>query len=46
LRATAIDLIRSLYPLDIGIRLVGVTVSNFETSDAAMPLFTSAPDAG
>ncbi len=45
LRATAIDLIRTLYPLDIGIRLVGVTVSNFETSDAAMPLFTSAPDA-
>ncbi len=42
LRATAIDLIRTLYPLDTGIRLVGVTVSNFETSDAAMPLFSNA----
>lgn len=41
LRATAIDLIRTLYPLDTGIRLVGVTVSNFETSDAAMPLFSA-----
>jgi DNA polymerase-4 len=41
LRATAIDLIRTLYPVQLGIRLVGVTVSNFAASEAdkAMPLF-------
>ncbi|PKP94421.1 MAG: DNA polymerase IV [Alphaproteobacteria bacterium HGW-Alphaproteobacteria-16] len=39
LRATSIDLIRSLYPLKQGVRLVGVTVSNFETAKTGMPLF-------
>lgn len=39
LRATSIELIRSLYPLAQGVRLVGVTVSNFEPATAHMPLF-------
>lgn len=39
LRATSVDLIRTLYPLEQGVRLVGVTVSNFEPGTAHMPLF-------
>ena len=43
LRAASLDLIRSIYPPETGIRLVGVTVSNFEDPadrDAAgLPLF-------
>jgi DNA polymerase-4 len=31
LARTAIDLVRSVYPLRAGVRLIGVTVSNFET---------------
>ena len=42
IRATSIDLIRTLYPLEQGVRLVGVTVSNFEPSKARMPLFGDA----
>jgi DNA polymerase IV len=43
LRSTSVELIRLLYPLDQGIRLVGVTVSNFERpGDEAMPLFDHA----
>lgn len=42
LRATSIDLIRTLYPLKRGVRLVGVTVSNFESARAGMPLFGDA----
>jgi DNA polymerase-4 len=39
LRRTSLDLIGSLYPLTLGIRLVGVTVSNFEReADLALPL--------
>jgi len=46
LRDTSVELIRSLYPLEQGIRLVGVTVSNFEqAADDAMPLFDRAPNA-
>ena len=40
LRATAIELVRTLYPLERGVRLVGVTVSNFEPVDEGMPLFS------
>ncbi|WP_079247242.1 DNA polymerase IV [Sphingomonas turrisvirgatae] len=42
LRATSVELVRSLYPLALGIRLVGVTVSNFVAADerTGMPLFT------
>lgn len=40
LRATAIELIRTLYPLEQGVRLVGVTVSNFEAMSSGMPLFS------
>lgn len=40
LRATAIELVRTLYPLVRGVRLVGVTVSNFEPVDEGMPLFS------
>nr|WP_302054017.1 DNA polymerase IV [Sphingomonas tagetis] len=45
LRQTSLDLVRSLYPLTLGIRLVGVTVSNFATTEgeSAMPLFDSEP---
>ena len=43
LHETAMDLIRSIYPLERGIRLVGVTVSNFEhrrpAEAEALPLF-------
>lgn len=41
LRQTSLDLIRSLYPVTLGIRLVGVTVSNFEADAdrAELPLF-------
>lgn len=41
LRRTSLDLVRSLFPVAIGVRLVGVTVSNFEPRDdeSAMPLF-------
>ncbi len=43
LRAASLDLIRSIYPPETGIRLVGVTVSNFEDRadrDATgLPLF-------
>ncbi len=40
LRSTAIELIRTLYPLEQGVRLVGVTVSNFELMRSDMPLFS------
>ncbi|UUY01305.1 DNA polymerase IV [Sphingomonas sp. J315] len=40
LRSTAIELIRSLYPLEQGVRLVGVTVSKFEPMTWDMPLFS------
>ena len=42
LRAASLALVRSLFPLSKGIRLVGVTVSNFEAGMAepsALPLF-------
>ncbi|WP_206239988.1 DNA polymerase IV [Novosphingobium terrae] len=43
LRRASLDLVRSIYPPEKGIRLVGVTVSNFETSaldqEPALPLF-------
>jgi DNA polymerase-4 len=42
LRAASLDLIRSVFPPRTGIRLVGVTVSNFEAPvrmNAALPLF-------
>ncbi|WP_443026825.1 DNA polymerase IV [Sphingomonas sp. LT1P40] len=40
LRAASLTLIRSLFPVEKGIRLVGVTVSNFEGGEAdALPLF-------
>ena len=42
IRATSIDLMRTLYPLEQGVRLVGVTVSNFEPANAVMPLFGDA----
>ena len=45
LRQAALDLIRSIFPPGKGIRLVGVTVSNFEArahGDAGLPLFGSA----
>ena len=55
LRGASLDLIRSVFPPRKGIRLVGVTVSNFDApvaEDAALPLFgshgsrdTSAPPA-
>lgn len=47
LRQTSLDLIRSLYPIALGIRLVGVTVSNFEADAdrAELPLFET-PRAG
>lgn len=46
LRATSIDLIRTLYPLEQGVRLVGVTVSNFEPGTFSMPLFDSGGETG
>ena len=46
LRTVAVDLMRSVYPLETGVRLVGVTVSNFEptehVTDGALPLFERA----
>lgn len=47
LHRMSLDLVRSIYPPDTGIRLVGVTVSNFETTGddnaAALPLFSALP---
>ena len=44
LRTTAVELMRSVYPLETGVRLVGVTVSNFEAAegDGPLPLFATA----
>ena len=45
LRGASLALIRSIYPPERGIRLVGVTVSNFDAAgqeEAALPLFGSA----
>jgi DNA polymerase-4 len=43
LRRTSLDLVRSIYPPETGIRLVGVTVSNFESAGKeatpSLPLF-------
>ncbi|MCP3732522.1 DNA polymerase IV [Sphingomonas sp. MG17] len=41
LRQTSLDLVRSLYPVRLGIRLVGVAVSNFAPvgDQSGMPLF-------
>jgi DNA polymerase-4 len=43
LRRTSLDLVRSVYPPETGIRLVGVTVSNFEPAreetTPSLPLF-------
>jgi len=48
LRQTSLDLVRSIYPPQQGIRLVGVTVSNFEgragQSAPTLPLFAMEPD--
>lgn len=48
LHRTSLDLVRSIYPPETGIRLVGVTVSNFETpvrdDGPALPLFGAGPD--
>ncbi len=44
LRQTSLDLVRSIYPPQSGVRLVGVTVSNFEAAhdeNNALPLFDS-----
>jgi DNA polymerase-4 len=45
LRQTSLELIRSLFPPSQGVRLVGVTMSNFpeghELSDDELPLFTN-----
>ena len=46
LHRTSLDLVRSIYPPETGIRLVGVTVSNFEAAEensAALPLFDATP---
>lgn len=43
LRTVAVELMRSVYPLETGVRLVGVTVSNFEAAEGgALPLFATA----
>jgi DNA polymerase-4 len=43
LRQTSLDLVRTIYPPRAGIRLVGVTVSNFETGEPGdLPLFVEA----
>jgi DNA polymerase IV len=44
LRRASLDLVRSLFPPALGIRLVGVTVSNFESQRAPqeLPLFGTA----
>jgi DNA polymerase IV len=47
LAAASLALIRSVFPLEKGIRLVGVTVSNFETRDTeteVLPLFGEGAD--
>jgi DNA polymerase-4 len=47
LRHASLDLIRLVFPVEKGIRLVGVTVSNFETpghEDHGLPLFGCAVD--
>ena len=48
LHATSLDLVRSIYPPETGIRLVGVTVSNFEApvreNAEALPLFGAGED--
>lgn len=41
LRAASLELVRSLFPPRLGIRLVGVTVSNFVSTEGALPLFTA-----
>jgi DNA polymerase IV len=38
LRDAGIGLVRSIFPLNIGVRLVGVTVSNFDEGGEEMPL--------
>ncbi|SEJ87240.1 DNA polymerase-4 [Sphingomonas sp. OV641] len=47
LRQASLDLVRSIYPPEAGIRLVGVTVSNFDVpapeEAPALPLFGDAP---
>ena len=46
LRQASVELIRSIYPPETGIRLVGVTVSNFDAPvrvDSALPLFATDP---
>lgn len=45
LRDASLALIRSVLPTEKGIRLVGVTVSNFDrpAEDAALPLFGAVP---
>ena len=48
LREASLDLVRSIYPPEDGIRLVGVTVSNFDgpvRRDVGLPLFEPDPDA-
>lgn len=43
LRQASLDLIRSIYPPRMGVRLVGVTVSNFDTAvPGDLPLFAEA----
>ena len=50
LHRTSLDLVRSIYPPETGIRLVGVTVSNFEApvreDVPALPLFGAESGAG
>ena len=45
LHGASLDLVRSIYPPETGIRLVGVTVSNFDAAtrgdDAELPLFAA-----
>ena len=46
LHQASLDLIRMVFPPERGVRLVGVTVSNFEApirEDSWLPLFESAP---
>lgn len=49
LRQAAIDLVRSVFPAAKGIRLVGVTMSNFAEATAAeaeqLPIFAEAAEA-
>ncbi|WP_375381097.1 DNA polymerase IV [uncultured Sphingomonas sp.] len=50
LRQSSLDLVRSIYPPETGIRLVGVTVSNFEApvsgNSEPLPLFGTAAGSG